>query len=72
MAPGKLPKGETSINETIHDSVAKRYGQRVIELAGTSAHTITYRPANLVPILGEPATTTATASHKNPRAHRAE
>jgi len=51
---GKLPKGEVSINESVHDSVTQRYGRRVIELAPVSSRSITYLPDNLAPVLPPP------------------
>jgi uncharacterized protein (DUF2235 family) len=47
----KLRPGHASVNESIHDSVVERFGQRVIELRDGRSHTIVYRPSNLVPLL---------------------
>ncbi len=51
---GKLPRGQVVVNESIHDSVVQRFGQKVIELRDGRSHMITYRPRNLVPVAPEP------------------
>lgn len=51
---GKLPKGEASINESVPEGVVERLGQRVVELQGTRARCITYRPASLAPGMTQP------------------
>lgn len=44
---GRLPAGEVSVNESLHESVIERFGKRVVELTGGHARVITYGPANL-------------------------
>lgn len=51
---GRVAAGQKVVNESLHESVRQRYGQKVIELINGRSHLITYRPANLVPILTEP------------------
>src|SRR5262249_60451993 len=44
---GKLPGDVASVNESIHDSVMERFGQRVTELSYGRPRPMTYRPRNL-------------------------
>jgi uncharacterized protein (DUF2235 family) len=53
LRSGKLPRGEETINESIHDSVLERFGQQVIELHRERSRTITYEPRNLAPVIRE-------------------
>lgn len=50
---GKLRRGHVAINESIHDSVLERFGQRVIELRSGRSRMMTYRPRALVPVITE-------------------
>jgi uncharacterized protein (DUF2235 family) len=50
---GKLPRDMESVNESIHESVMARFGERVIELRYGRSHTITYRPRNLAVVMPE-------------------
>jgi hypothetical protein len=49
----KLPRGEETINESIHDSVVDRFGQQVVELHHGRSRIITYEPRNLAPMIRE-------------------
>jgi uncharacterized protein (DUF2235 family)/lipoprotein NlpI len=49
----KVRGGRTVVNESIHPSVVRRFGQKVIELRDGRSHAIDYRPANLVPVVPE-------------------
>ncbi len=64
---GKLPRGQVAINESLHDSVVQRFGQRVIELRDGRSHMITYRPFNLVPVAPEPRAPAAKPATDKPR-----
>ena len=50
---GRLSRGEVAVNESIHNSVLERFGERVIELRYGRSRTITYRPRNLAAAIPE-------------------
>jgi hypothetical protein len=56
-----------AINESIHDSVLQRFGQKVIELQDSRSHMIVYRPANLGPVVAKPPAQTAQSAADAPR-----
>jgi hypothetical protein len=51
---GKLRGDVEPINETVHESVLERFGERVIELRDGRSRAIAYRPGNLAPALPKP------------------
>ena len=50
---GKVPRGQTPINESVHESAAERLGQKVIELHHDHARVITYCPRALKGLVRE-------------------
>lgn len=42
---GHIPRDQVSINESVHESSSRRFGQKVVELEHSRSHMIEYRPA---------------------------
>ena len=61
----KVRDGSVVVNETIHESVLQRFGQKVIELYDARSHMIEYRPANLRPVVSPPSTLTRSEPASN-------
>ena len=64
---GKLGRGEQVVNESIHDSVLERFGERAIELRYGRSRTITYRPRNLAAAMPERPVQAAKLNTERPR-----
>ena len=47
----KLAPDEMSLNESLHESVVQRFGQRVTQMEGAKARDAVYRPANVAAVL---------------------
>ena len=63
----KIPNGHVVVNESIHDSVLQRLGQKVIELRNGRSRMIGYRPTNLLPVVPDPPTHVAQPAFDRPR-----
>ncbi|HUS97731.1 MAG TPA: DUF2235 domain-containing protein, partial [Hyphomicrobiaceae bacterium] len=50
---GKVPRREVPVNEVVHHSVLRRYGQRIVEFGDDQSKIITYRPRNLTAAMPE-------------------
>ncbi|HUS97999.1 MAG TPA: DUF2235 domain-containing protein, partial [Hyphomicrobiaceae bacterium] len=50
---GKVPRREVPVNEVVHNSVLRRYGQRIVEFGEDQSKIITYRPRNLTAAMPE-------------------
>jgi uncharacterized protein (DUF2235 family) len=54
---GKVPRKEVPVNESVHESVLCRYGQRVVEFGNDQSKIIPYQPGNVtaaMPKIGTP------------------
>ena len=63
----KLSPEVETVNESIHESVAQRFGERVIELRYGRSRPIHYRPGNLVPVMEQPRLSAMKATTGEPR-----
>ena len=63
----KVPDGHVVVNESIHDSVLQRLGQKVIELRDGRSRMIEYRPTNLLPVAPDPPTQVVQPAFDRPR-----
>lgn len=57
LRTGRVPRGHTPVNESIHESAAQRFGQRIKQRRGEAVSEIVYRPSNLAAVIGEPKST---------------
>ncbi len=48
---GVVPAGETTVNESIHESALARFGKRAPQRRGETTSQVVYRPANLAAAL---------------------